>query len=184
MRVSELAIPGVLLIELDVFRDERGWFQEFWNPTRMSIPGVTRPFVQDNVAFSKRGVLRGLHFQQPHAQGKLVTVVQGDVFDVAVDLRSDQPTFGRHVSMTLRQGSGQAIYIPEGFAHGYQVLSETAHVLYKCTEVYHPGADRTLAWNDPVLDIAWPLPNPVLSEKDAKATGFAEMRASLATLEP
>jgi len=179
VKAVELHIPGVQLIELNVFSDERGWFQEFWNSARMRIPGLTKPFVQDNIAFSLRGVLRGLHFQMPFPQGKLVSALQGEIFDVAVDVRPDSPTFGTAVTTRLTGGSGRALYIPEGFAHGYQVLSETAHVLYKCTEIHKPQAERTLSWKDPQLRIEWPLPEPTLSSKDAAAPSLAELRADL-----
>ncbi len=180
MTLTELEIPGVLLVTCDVYRDERGWFQEFWNPARMRIPGLPQPFVQDNTAFSRRGVLRGLHFQQPHAQAKLVTVLDGEIFDVAVDIRPNSATFGKSVAITLSGGEGRSLYVPAGFAHGYQVLSASAHVLYKCTEVYHPEAERTLAWNDPKLGIAWPLADPIVSPKDAIAPTLEELSGILA----
>ena len=169
MRYRPLEIPDVLLLTLDVFRDDRGYFQEIWNPARTDIPGMKKDFVQDNIAFSHHGVLRGLHYQQPYEQAKLIVVLAGTIFDVAVDVRRDSPTFGRWVGTELVAGSGQALYIPEGFAHGYQVLSAAAHVVYKCTEVYHPEAEHSLAWNDPALGIKWPLADPIVSEKDRRA---------------
>ena len=169
MRYRRLEIPDVLLLELDVFRDERGYFQEIWNPARADVPGMKKDFVQDNIAFSNHRVLRGLHYQDPFQQAKLIVVLAGTIFDVAVDVRADSPTYGRWVGSELVAGTGHALYIPEGFAHGYQVLSASAHVVYKCTEVYHPEAEHSLAWNDPAIGIHWPLPDPVLSAKDRNA---------------
>ena len=169
MKIIPLELPGVLLLQLDVYRDERGYFQEIWNPARADVPGMSKDFVQDNIAFSNYGVLRGLHYQDPFPQAKLIVVLAGTIFDVAVDVRADSPTYGRWVGSELVAGSGHALYIPEGFAHGYQVLSSSAHVVYKCTEVYHPEAEHSLAWNDPAIGIRWPLPDPVLSDKDRNA---------------
>ncbi len=173
MKVSELELPGVLLLQLDVFRDERGYFQEVWNPARVTVPGVHKEFVQDNIAFSHHAVLRGLHFQQPHEQAKVIVALTGTIFDVAVDVRRDSPTFGRWVGTELTAGTGRMLYIPEGFAHGYQVLSETAQVLYKCTDVYHPESEHSLAWNDPSIGIRWPIATPILSTKDSQAPALA-----------
>ncbi len=166
MKVTPLELSGVLLIEFDVFRDERGYFQEVWNPAHVNIPGVHKEFVQDNIAFSHHRVLRGLHYQDPFPQAKLVVALSGRIFDVAVDLRRGSPTFGRWTGTELAAGTGQALYIPEGFAHGYQVLSENAQVLYKCSEVYHPEAEHSLAWNDPAINIPWPIRDPILSDTD------------------
>ena len=181
MRYSRLEIPDVLLLNIDVFRDDRGYFQEIWNPARADIPGMKKDFVQDNIAFSHHRVLRGLHYQQPYEQAKLIVVLAGTIFDVAVDVRPDSPTFGRWVGTELAGGSGDALYIPEGFAHGYQVLSPTAHVVYKCTEVYHPEADHSIAWNDPAIGIRWPLPDPILSPKDRAAPLLADASAGILT---
>lgn len=175
MKVTELELPGVLLLQFDVYRDERGYFQEVWNPARLNRPDLNVDFVQDNIAFSHHRVLRGLHFQQPHAQAKLVTSLSGTIFDVAVDVRRASPTFGRWLGTELAAGTGHALYIPEGFAHGYQVLSESAHVVYKCTDVYHPEAEHALAWNDPDVAIRWPLANPILSDKDRRAPALADL---------
>jgi dTDP-4-dehydrorhamnose 3,5-epimerase len=180
MKVHQWALPGVLLLELPVFRDERGYFQEVWNPARVQIPGVHKTFVQDNIAFSHRRVLRGLHFQEPHAQAKLVIPLTGTIFDVAVDVRRDSPTFGRWTGSELRAGTGHALYLPEGFAHGYQVLSEHAQVLYKCSDVYHQQSEHSLAWDDPALGIAWPLPDPILSEKGRRAPRLADLMPGVA----
>ena len=179
MRYRRLEIPDVLLLELDIFRDERGYFQEIWNPARADVPGMKKDFVQDNIAFSNHRVLRGLHYQDPFQQAKLIVVLAGTIFDVAVDVRADSPTYGRWVGSELVAGTGHALYIPEGFAHGYQVLSASAHVVYKCTEVYHPEAEHSLAWNDPAIGIRWPLPDPILSEKDRNAPTLALSSAAL-----
>lgn len=178
MRITPLDLPEVLLLQLDVYRDDRGSFQEVWNPTRMNLAGRNVEWIQDNTAFSHYRVLRGLHFQRPREQAKLVTVLTGKVFDVAVDVRPDSSTFGRWVGTELEEGSGHALYIPEGFAHGYQVLSPSAHVLYKCTDVYHPPSEHSLAWNDPDIAIRWPLPDPVLSDKDRAAPGLASLQTA------
>jgi dTDP-4-dehydrorhamnose 3,5-epimerase len=178
MVIEELELPGVLRIQLDVYKDERGWFQEFWNLARVPSNEL-RQFVQDNVASSNRGVLRGLHFQHPHAQGKLVTPVEGSIFDIAVDLRPTSSAFGRWISVELTAGSGVALYIPPGFAHGYQVLSETAHVLYKATDSYHPDCEHTLLWNDTSLGIPWPIAEPVMSAKDRKGSTLPEIKRLL-----
>lgn len=177
MKITQLDIAGVLLVELDIHADERGWFLEFWNPDRLEHPDLPARFVQDNIAFSHRGVLRGLHFQTPHPQGKLVTVTDGEIYDVAVDVRPTSDTFGRWTGTTLT--SGRALYIPEGCAHGYQVVSSDAHVLYKCTDVYHPECEQSLAWNDPQLAISWPIADAVVSAKDNSARTLAELRIAL-----
>jgi dTDP-4-dehydrorhamnose 3,5-epimerase len=174
LKITELAIPGVLLLELDQHQDDRGWFLEFWNPNRMSHPDLPQRFVQDNIAFSRRAVLRGLHYQEPNPQGKLVTVAAGEIFDVAVDLRAGSTTFGQWEACRLT--AARALYVPAGFAHGYLVLSEGAHVLYKCTAYYDGAAEHSLAWNDPELAIDWPNPTPVLSAKDAAAPSLADTR--------
>jgi dTDP-4-dehydrorhamnose 3,5-epimerase len=169
MKVIPLELPGMLLLQFDVYHDARGYFQELWNPGRVEIPGIDKSFLQDNLASSHYRVLRGLHYQEPYPQAKLVMVLTGSVFDVAVDVRRDSPTFGRWIGTELKAGSGHALYIPEGFAHGYQVTSESAQVFYKCTEVYHPEAEHSLAWNDPSVGITWPIADPILSPKDSAA---------------
>ena len=179
MKVTELDLPGVLLIETRRFDDKRGWFLESWNAARYREAGVDLSFVQDNVSFSRKGVLRGLHFQDPHPQGKLVWVVQGEVWDVAVDVRRGSPTFGRWLGHTLSANNARQLFIPEGFAHGFVVLSETALVCYKCTAPYRPEAERTLRWDDPDVGIEWPISDPVVSEKDAGGSGLAEYVATL-----
>lgn len=171
-QVSELEIPGVLYLQPQVFSDERGSFLELWNAARDAGLGIDARFVQDNVVRSRHGVLRGLHFQLPFAQGKFVTAVHGAIFDVAVDLRPGSATFGKWVGQQLVAESGAAIYIPPGFAHGYQVTSAEAVVVYKCTEFYHAECDHAVVWNDPQLAIEWPIKTPVLSAKDRAAPSF------------
>ena len=175
MKVHPLAIPEVLLLEPRVFPDARGFFLESFNArVFQEATGLRVGFVQDNHSRSTRGVLRGLHYQlPPRAQGKLLRVVQGEIFDVAVDVRQGSPTFGRWVGTRLSAQNHHQLWIPPGFAHGFMVLSEVADVLYKTTDLYAPEAERALAWNDPSVGIVWPsLPDggaPLLSEKDAVA---------------
>ncbi|MCL5779512.1 MAG: dTDP-4-dehydrorhamnose 3,5-epimerase [Firmicutes bacterium] len=166
MNVLETKLPGVLIIEPDVFGDARGYFMETWQQARYAQAGLPGHFVQDNLSFSTRGVLRGLHFQNPNAQGKLVFVLQGEVFDVAVDIRAGSPTFGQWVGVTLSSENKRQLYIPEGFAHGFCVTSETALFAYKCTDFYNPAAEGGIIWNDPDIGIDWPVEKPVLSPKD------------------
>jgi dTDP-4-dehydrorhamnose 3,5-epimerase len=170
--IKELDLAGVLLIQPRLFKDERGSFIELWNNLREQNAGFTTQFVQDNIALSKHGVLRGLHFQSPHAQGKYISAAYGTIFDVAVDLRPESATFGKWLSVELSAATGNAVYIPPGFAHGYQVVSDEAVVVYKCTDYYHAGCDRAIAWNDSHLNITWPIANPILSEKDQGAPSF------------
>ena len=183
MNLIELDIKGVFVVKMPVFSDERGSFQEIWNDASMSIPGFEGSFVQDNAAVSKRGVLRGLHYQLPFPQAKLVTALQGEVFDVAVDLRPESATFGKWTGRTLVAGSGEALFVPTGFAHGYQVTSETAHVFYKCSDVYHPEAEHALAWDDVDVNISWPLADPLVSAKDNAALTFRQTRSLVSPLE-
>jgi len=167
MKVSETSLPGVLLIEPRVFSDPRGAFWETYQAKRYADAGIAATFVQDNGSRSVRGTLRGLHYQRmPWAQGKLVQVVRGEVFDVAVDMRRGSPSFGQWVGVSLSQDARRLMYVPVGFAHGFQVLSETADVIYKVTQEYAPRADRGIAWNDPTLAIDWPIADPLLSPKD------------------
>ena len=166
MKCTNTAIPGVVVIEPAAFGDKRGFFMETWRQERYAALGITGPFVQDNLSFSTRGVLRGLHYQQPHAQGKLVSVVQGEVFDVAVDIRHGSPTFGQWVGVALSGDNHKQLWVPPGFAHGFCVLSETAYFTYKCTDVYTPAAEGGIAWDDPDIGIKWPIDAVSLSEKD------------------
>jgi dTDP-4-dehydrorhamnose 3,5-epimerase len=162
------AIPDLLLVEFDVFADSRGYFIESYNQKRFHELGLTAQFVQDNISSSTQGTLRGLHYQlNPHAQGKLVRVTQGKVFDVAVDIRKGSPYYSRWVGVELSEENKQALYIPPGFAHGFYVLSERAQFMYKCTDLYVPAVDRGIIWNDPAIGIEWPISGEiVLSEKD------------------
>lgn len=169
MKVTEFSIAGLKLIEPKVFGDERGFFQETWNQKSYENCGISLPFVQDNLSFSQRGVLRGLHFQNPKAQGKLVSVIQGEVFDVAVDLRKKSPTFGKWEGVYLSGENHHQFWVPPGFAHGFLVCSETALFSYKCTELYSPQDEWGLRWDDPELNISWPIDvTPIVSEKDQK----------------
>ena len=177
MNVRETGLPGVLVIEPDVFGDERGFFFEAWNRTRYEDAGLPGNFVQDNLSFSSKGVLRGLHFQNPHPQGKLVHVLQGEVFDVAVDIRVGSPTFGRWVGVSLSSENKRQLWVPEGFAHGFVVTSETALFSYKCTDSYHREAETSVLWNDPDIGIDWPLDDPTLSNKDLAAPRLSESKA-------
>jgi dTDP-4-dehydrorhamnose 3,5-epimerase len=177
VKVTPSAIPEVLIIEPEVHRDERGFFLESWREDRMAAEGVAARFIQDNHSHSVQGTLRGLHYQLERPQGKLVRVVSCEVFDVAVDLRRSSSTFGRWVSGTLSSTNHQQLWIPPGFAHGFYVLSESADLLYKCTEYYLPVHDRTVKWDDSELGIPWPLiagRPPLVSAKDARAPNLRE----------
>ncbi len=175
MNVLNCHIPGLLIIEPKVFGDTRGFFLETWNRRRYGEAGLDVDFVQDNVSFSRRGILRGLHFQNPKPQGKLLQVLQGEVFDVAVDIRSSSPTFGKWHGLVLSGENKTQFYIPAGFAHGFVVLSETALFQYKCTELYSPQDEMAIRWDDPDLGIQWPLKEPLLSDRDAKGLRLRDM---------
>lgn len=166
MKVTALDIPGLLLIEPALFRDQRGLFCETFHAERYAEAGLTERFVQDNVSRSTRGTLRGLHYQEPHAQGKLAMVVEGAVFDVVVDIRKGSPTFGKWQGFELSSENFRQLYIPPGCAHGFCVTSEQALMVYKCTDFYSPKDERGIIWNDPALAIAWPVTKPLLSPKD------------------
>ena len=174
MRVVPTAIPDVLVVEPRVFGDQRGFFFESWNRRALREAGLDADFVQDNHSRSARGVLRGLHYQIRHPQGKLVRVVAGEVFDVAVDLRRGSPTFGRHVAITLSAENRKMLWVPPGFAHGFCVTSGSADFLYKTTDYWHPEHERTLLWSDPALGIAWPVDGaPLVAAKDAAGAPLA-----------
>jgi dTDP-4-dehydrorhamnose 3,5-epimerase len=177
MKIIETELPGVLLIEPQVFGDHRGWFAETWSQWRYANAGVDKPFVQDNVSFSAKGILRGLHFQNPQAQDKLVQVLAGEVFDVAVDIRVGSPTFGRWVGQTLSADNHRQMYIPAGFAHGFCVLSPTAIFSYKCTDYYNRSTEMGIVWNDPDVGIDWPIDEPTLSQKDAASPKLRDIPA-------
>jgi len=174
MKVTDTLLPGLRVIELDSFGDARGFFIELFRARRYLDAGIDLPFVQDNFSRSVKDTLRGLHFQEPQPQGKLVQVLQGTVFDVAVDIRRGSPTFGRWFGLELSSENKQQLWIPPGFAHGFCVTSASADFLYKCTEYYVPEADRALAWNDPAIGIRWPTQNPLLSKKDAAAPRLSD----------
>lgn len=178
MNVIPQALPEVLLIEPDVFGDDRGFFLELYRLPRYAQAGIGVTFVQDNHSRSSRGVLRGLHYQIRHPQGKLVSVITGRVFDVAVDVRHGSPTFGRWVSRMLNADDHRQLYIPPGFAHGFCTLSESADVLYKCTDIYRPEDEGGVLWSDPQLAIGWPLTTPLLSAKDAVFPTLATIPAA------
>ena len=169
IKVESCEIEGLKVITPTVFGDERGYFMETYNYNDFKEAGIDVEFVQDNQSMSVKGVLRGLHYQINHPQGKLVRVISGQVFDVAVDLRKNSPTFGAWHGEILPAENKKQFYIPEGFAHGFYVLSDTAEFVYKCTDFYHPGDEGGLRWNDPTIGVNWPLlpgTTPILSEKD------------------
>ncbi len=164
----ETALPGVVILKPRVFRDARGFFAETYHAQKFAELGITSTFVQDNHSRSSRGTLRGLHFQLRHPQAKLCRVIQGEVFDVAVDIRHGSPTFGKWVGVVLSAEEMNQIFIPAGFAHGFVVLSDTAEFLYKCSDFYDPSGEGGVAWSDPEIGIDWPIADPLLSEKDAR----------------
>lgn len=169
MKILKAPIPDVLIFEPKVFGDERGFFMETYRESYFSEAGVDVRFVQDNHSMSAKGVLRGLHYQLKHPQGKLVRVVAGEVFDVAVDIRKDSETYGRWFGLLLSADNKRQLYIPPGFAHGFLVMSDIAECEYKCTDYYRPEDQGEIAWNDPDIDIQWPAADPILSKKDADA---------------
>lgn len=177
IKVTTCEIEGLCVIEPTVFKDERGYFMETYNQNDFKEAGLDMVFVQDNQSMSTRGVLRGLHYQKQFPQGKLVRVVRGTVFDVAVDLRTGSKTYGKWFGVELSAENKKQFYIPEGFAHGFLVLSDEAEFVYKCTDFYHPGDEGGMAWNDPEIGIEWPFQDGVeliISEKDQKWGGFKE----------
>ena len=170
MRVVDTKIPEVKLIEPQVFGDNRGFFLETYNKERYHKAGISSQFVQDNMSKSSYGVLRGLHLQHPRSQGKLVSVVCGEVFDVAVDVRIGSPTFGKWVGYYLNEENKRQLWVPRGFAHGFVVTSKTAIFSYKCDELYAPEFEKSIQWNDPNIGVEWPVTNPSLSNKDLNGT--------------
>jgi len=173
---KKLSFPGLVLIKPKVFEDERGFFLERYKKTDFEAFGITTEFIQDNHSKSKLGVLRGLHFQKkPFEQAKLIRCIKGKIFDVVVDLRRDSPTFSKHYSVELSEENKLMLYIPRGFAHGFQVLSEEAEVIYKVDNVYAPAYESGIIWNDPTLKIDWPIKEPILSEKDKNWPTFQEL---------
>jgi dTDP-4-dehydrorhamnose 3,5-epimerase len=177
MHTRALALPGVLLLEHRVFEDPRGGFYEGWNERAFAAAGLRQRFVQENVSLSRQWVLRGLHYQVSHTQGKLVRVLAGRIFDVVVDLRRSSPAFGRSLAVELGADAAQSLWVPEGFAHGFLALTEDTRVQYKVTDFWTRAAERTLMWNDAALGIEWPLPPgtaPLLSDKDAQGQPLAQ----------
>ena len=177
IKVTPCPIEGLYVIEPSVFGDERGYFMETYNQNDMREAGLSMVFVQDNQSMSVKGVLRGLHYQKQYPQGKLVRVVKGTVFDVAVDLRAGSDTYGKWYGVELSEENRKQFYIPEGFAHGFLVLSDLAEFCYKCTDFYQPGDEGGMIWNDPEIGIRWPIPEGmelIISEKDQKWKGFRD----------
>lgn len=179
MKIIDTELKGVVIVEPAVFEDPRGYFLETYHAGRYAEGGIRGPFVQDNFSHSVRGTLRGLHYQLERAQGKLVMALEGRIYDVAADIRKGSPTFGRWVGVELSGENKRQLYIPPGFAHGFCVLSDTADVLYKCTDVYSQKDERGIIWNDPALAIAWPVTTPLLSDKDRAYKRLSEMDGDL-----
>lgn len=177
MNVVPTKLPGVVIVEPKVFGDARGYFLETFQRSRYEAAGIPGHFVQDNVSKSSQGVLRGLHFQNPNPQGKLVYVLYGEVFDVAVDVQLGSPTFGQWVGVTLSSENKRQFYVPTGYAHGFCVTSDVAIFAYKCTDVYRPEAERSLRWDDPDVAIDWPVREPLVSDKDRRAPLLCEIPA-------
>ena len=175
LKFTEKPLPGVLLIEPMVFEDDRGFFMETFHAEKYAEIGISGPFVQDNHSHSARGTLRGLHYQLKNPQGKLVYVVKGEILDVAVDIRRNSPDFGRWTGDVLSEKNKRQLYVPEGFAHGFCVLSDTADVIYKCTDRYAPGDEYGVFWADETIDIVWPIANPILSAKDSDNPRLADI---------
>ncbi len=173
------ALPGVVELRPKVFRDPRGFFMETYHRDRFRDLGITDEFIQDNHSRSGRGTLRGLHYQLPHAQAKLCRVVEGEVLDIAVDIRLGSPHFGKWASVVLSAEQGNMVFVPAGFAHGFLTLTESAQFLYKCSDVYAPKDEHGIAWNDPQLNIAWGIENPLVSEKDGRYSKLSEMSHDL-----
>jgi dTDP-4-dehydrorhamnose 3,5-epimerase len=179
LRFVSTPLPGVVVVEPQVHRDARGFFLETFQAEKYREAGIDEAFVQDNHSLSSRGTLRGLHAQQPNAQGKLLRVLAGEVFDVAVDARIGSPAYGKFVSMVISAENFRQIYVPPGLLHGFVVTSETAQVEYKCTDYWHPEAEFSVAWNDPDLAIPWPIDEPILSAKDTDAPRLSEVQDRL-----
>jgi len=176
MNILKTILPGCVIIEPKVFGDDRGFFLETFHTARYKqLAGINMPFVQDNHSRSLKGVLRGLHFQKTKPQGKLVRVVRGEVFDVAVDIRRESAAFGKWEGVILSEKNKKQFWVPPGFAHGFMVLSDVADFEYKCTDYYDPSDEGSILWCDPDLDIIWPLTNPILSDKDANANKLADL---------
>ena len=176
IEVEETRLDGVKIIKPRVFPDERGFFMETFNAADAANEGLPTLYVQDNHSLSSKGVLRGLHYQYPQWQGKLIRAASGEIFDVAVDIRQGSPTYGEWLGVVLSAENKLQLYVPEGFAHGFVVLSATADLLYKCTTLFDPGQDCCLMWNDPYIGVEWPVSEPIISEKDNKGQRFKDLR--------
>ena len=174
MNIRQTSLPGVLLIEPAVRGDDRGFFMETYRLDAFQAAGISAPFVQDNHSRSARGVLRGLHYQEPNAQGKLVRCTRGAIFDVAVDIRRGSPTFSKWFGIELSDANKRMLWVPPGFAHGFCAMEEGSDLVYKCTTLYDPASDRAILWNDPEIGIEWPIEAPVLSGKDTAAPRLAD----------
>ena len=183
MGVTETSIPDVLIVQPEIFADDRGFFTELYRCDRYASLGITRPFIQDNLSRSARGVLRGLHLQNPRPQGKLVMVLRGSILDVAVDVRRGSPTFGKHVKVELSEENRRQLWIPRGFAHGFLVLSEIADLYYKCDEFYSPSDEIVVRWNDPALGIDWGHGRPIVSRRDHNGRTLSQVGGLLPTYE-
>jgi len=179
VKYTKTPLPGVLLVEPDVYKDDRGFFLETYHQNKYSAEGIAKSFVQDNRSNSTKNVLRGLHYQLRNPQAKLVYIITGEIFDVAVDIRRGSPTFGKWEGVYLSSENNCQIFIPEGFAHGFCVLSETADVLYKCSDFYHPDDEFGILWSDPAIGIEWPVAEPILSPKDSKYPQLKEITDSM-----
>ncbi len=179
INVEKTPLPGVLIVEPRVFQDERGFFLETFHQEKYRKAGIDISFVQDNHSHSCKGTLRGLHYQLRHPQAKLISVVQGEIFDVAVDIRRGSPFFGKWTAVHLSGQNKRQLFIPEGFAHGFLVLSDSTDVIYKCSELYFPEDDRGVIWSDPQIGIDWPIKDPILSDKDRQYSRLAEISESL-----
>jgi dTDP-4-dehydrorhamnose 3,5-epimerase len=184
VKFSTTPLPGVVLIEPTVFQDDRGFFMEVYHAEKYAAAGISLAFVQDNHSHSVRGTLRGLHAQRENAQGKLVRALTGEIFDVAVDIRRGSPTYGKWFGATLSADNKKVLYVPPQFAHGFVVTSDTADVEYKCTALYLPKAEFSLRWNDPAVNIQWPIQTPLLSPKDAAAPLLADLGDALPVFAP
>ena len=176
MKVHQTALEGVLILEPSVFHDSRGFFMETYNQARYKAAGIDTDFVQDNISYSIQGTLRGLHYQSPHPQAKLVQVMDGEIFDVAVDIRPDSATFGQWAGLHLSGENKRQFFIPEGFAHGFVVLSKTTIFSYKCSDFYSPESEGGIIWNDPDIRIDWPVDNPLLSDRDRSLPALKEIK--------
>lgn len=174
VKFIETDLPGVVVVEPSAPEDVRGWFMETYHRQRFAAAGLAAEFVQDNHSRSSRGTLRGLHFQHPHGQVKLLRVVRGEVFDACVDVRQGSPTFGRAFWTTLSEENRRQLWVPAGFAHGFCVVSESADLVYKASDFYSPGDERGISWDDPALGIPWPVERPLLSARDSRWSGLAQ----------